>query len=456
MRDRIKAHIGDIGLLSVGALFGLAAPPLIVLLVVSVPTSLVAGFGLVLFAGVVLTSRALARLQRRRLADGSNAEVSMVFLNAEIIADAKKHGEDPGGAVSGWRPVAFYRVLPQRKTAGPKGFAGSIRHGLAWLRAVVADPQTWRDFAWLLLQFVVGLGSFVVVVGLWLGAIEGVAAPVLLALLPKPTSFDPVVLEVTGRSGPWVWALVPVGLGLAFLTVKVARLLVERQEQMGAWLLGPRLQDLMEARLRGLVSTRTAVVDASSAELRRIERDLHDGAQARLISVAMSLGVAEDVIDADPASAKALLAEARVDAGTALTELRHLVRGIHPPVLADRGLSGAVQALVLTSKLPVDLDLRLERRLKPPVEAAAYFVIAESLVNAIRHSGAHRVKISVVDLGGMLTISVHDDGRGGADPERGTGLLGIQRRLSAFDGSLHVTSPIGGPTMLDMELPCAA
>jgi signal transduction histidine kinase len=170
----------------------------------------------------------------------------------------------------------------------------------------------------------------------------------------------------------------------------------------------------------------------------------------------MSLGVAEDVIDADPAGAKALLAEAKAGVGAALSELRQLVRGIHPPVLADRGLAGAVRALALNSAFPVDLDLRLDRRLTAPVESAAYFAIAESLVNAIRHSNARRIRITLADEGTTLSITVHDDGRGGAQPSQGTGLLGIRRRLAAFDGTLHISSPPGGPTVLAMELPCVS
>ena len=174
----------------------------------------------------------------------------------------------------------------------------------------------------------------------------------------------------------------------------------------------------------------------------------------RLVAMSMSLGMAEDVIDADPAGAKAMLAEARVSAGAALSELRDLVRGIHPPVLADRGLVGAVRALALSSSIPVDLDLRLDRRLAVSVESTVYFVVAEALTNAIRHSGAGRVLITMTDDGSTLRVTVRDEGRGGADPSRGSGLRGIQRRLSTFDGRLRISSPPGGPTVLDMELPC--
>src|SRR4029453_16308871 len=154
------------------------------------------------------------------------------------------------------------------------------------------------------------------------------------------------------------------------------------------------------------------------------------------VALTMNLGMAEDVIDTDPTGAKALLTEARASARAALSELRDLVGGIPPRA--------------------VGLDVRLDRRLSAPVYSAGYFVVAESLANAVRHSGAHRIQVSVVDAGSALRITVRDDGLGGADPSRGTGLRGIQRRLSAFDGTLRIASPPGGPTVLEMKLPCAS
>jgi signal transduction histidine kinase len=322
--------------------------------------------------------------------------------------------------------------------------------------ALLRDRSTWRDLAWLVSQFAFGLFGVAAGFGLWLGALECVTAPLLRVLLPTRTSFDPAVLELTGRSGPLTWLLVPVGVGLGFLAYRVPRRLLNGQARLAAALLGPTSSARLAARVDRLTATRAAAVDDSAAELRRIERDLHDGAQVRLVAVRMNIGMAQNLMEADPAAAKALMAEASASAGTALTELRDLVRGIHPPVLADRGLAGAVQALALASAVPVELDLRLERRLSAPVESAAYFVLAESLANAIRHSGAGAVRITVADEGTALRLTVHDDGRGGADAARGTGLRGIQRRLSAFDGSLRITSPAGGPTTLEMELPCAS
>jgi signal transduction histidine kinase len=411
--DRFRDRVRELRWLAVGAAIGLPAPVLLVLVAAAVPASLAAGLGLALFAAAVWACRRLAGAQRRRVA-----------------------------AVLGGPVPSPYAPLP---AGGP-----------ARLRAVVRDPATWRDLLWLPCQFVAGLGGLVLSATLWLAAAECVAAPALRAAWPEAAGFDPAVLEWTGRSRPLAWALVPVGLALAVLAYRLPRHLIRGQARLAGALLEPTAAARLAARVDRLTATRAAAVDASAAELRRIERDLHDGAQARLVVLAMHLGVAEDVIDADPAGAKALLTEARAGAGAALTELRGLVRGIHPPVLADRGLAAAVHALTLGSAVPVELDLRLERRLVAPVESAAYFATAEALTNAIRHSGAERVRVSLVDAGSAVHITVSDDGRGGADPSRGTGLLGIRRRLSAFDGSLRVSSPPGGPTVLEMALPCGS
>jgi signal transduction histidine kinase len=235
-----------------------------------------------------------------------------------------------------------------------------------------------------------------------------------------------------------------------------ARWYIVAEGWVAARLLAPTGAALLAARVEKLAETRAAVVDASAAELRRIERDLHDGAQARLVALAMNLGMAEDLFETRPETARAMLAEARADARSAMGELRDLVRGIHPPILSDRGLPGAVLALSIVSSIPVDLDVRLDRRLSAPVEAAAYFAVAELVANAIKHSGASTVRVAVEDADTRLVIRVHDDGCGGASFSGGGGLVGIRRRLAAFDGTLRVTSPAGGPTLVEMELPCGS
>ncbi len=235
----------------------------------------------------------------------------------------------------------------------------------------------------------------------------------------------------------------------------------------GAWLvprtIGAHLRAVFDpvpdtdlaGRVQRLTETRGHAVDAAAAELRRIERDLHDGAQARLVALGMNLRAVERVLPGSPNAALALVAEARETSVRALNELRDLIRGICPPVLADRGLGHAVHALVLDTPLPTTLEIDLPGRPTPPVESACYFAIAEALANAVKHAGARSAQIRVQHSAGLLRIEVSDDGIGGADPALGTGLLGVERRLGTFDGILAVNSPPGGPTIVVMEVPCA-
>jgi signal transduction histidine kinase len=206
----------------------------------------------------------------------------------------------------------------------------------------------------------------------------------------------------------------------------------------GRLLLAPTRKSQLALRVTQLTRTRTETVDAQAAELRRIERDLHDGAQARLVSLAMSIGMAEDLIGRDPDGAKALLVEARESSVLALSELRDLVAGIHPPILAERGLDGAIRALAMAL----------------PVESALYFAASEALANVARHSGAASAWIELESTGTHLRLTVGDRGRGGASIEAGTGLRGVERRLSALDGTLALSSPSGGPTVVLLEIPC--
>jgi signal transduction histidine kinase len=209
-------------------------------------------------------------------------------------------------------------------------------------------------------------------------------------------------------------------------------------------------------RVQTLTQTRRDAVDTAAAELRRIERDLHDGAQARLVAVGMSLQAAERLFPTSPEAALALVAEAKESSSRALTELRQLVRGIYPPVLADRGLADAVRALALDAPLPVELDIDLPATIELPVASAVYFSVAEALANVTKHAGARSVRIHISQASGLLRAQVTDDGSGGADPARGTGLAGVERRLAAFDGILAVNSPPGGPTIVVIEVPCAS
>jgi signal transduction histidine kinase len=223
----------------------------------------------------------------------------------------------------------------------------------------------------------------------------------------------------------------------------------------GLVLLGATEREGMAERIDVLTATRSGAVDAQAAELRRIERDLHDGAQARLVALAMDLGMAREKLGADPRAAEALVAEAHEEAKRALVELRDLARGIHPAVLTDRGLAAALASLAGTGAVAVDLETSIAERPPPAIEAAAYFVVAEALANAAKHSAAERVRVRVARVGDRLLIEVADDGRGGADPA-GEGLLGLRRRVEALDGRLEVADGPDGGTIVRAELPCGS
>jgi signal transduction histidine kinase len=260
------------------------------------------------------------------------------------------------------------------------------------------------------------------------------------------------------RPSPWYAALTGAG-PQGYVPVLLAAFLFLA---FGLWLvprtLGARgaLVGRLTSRVQRLSETRTDAVDTAAAELRRVERDLHDGAQARLVALGMSLRAAERLIETSPKAALALVGEARAMSSRALTELRDLVRGIHPPVLADRGLGDAVRALTLETPVATRLDIDLPGRLAAPVESALYFAVAEVLANAAKHAQAQMVEIHMRHTGDVLRIAVTDDGIGGADPAKGSGLQGVERRLGTFDGILAVNSPPGGPTIVVIEVPCAS
>jgi signal transduction histidine kinase len=219
-------------------------------------------------------------------------------------------------------------------------------------------------------------------------------------------------------------------------------------------LLGPSRVTALEHRVETLTESRAGVVDAADAERRRIERDLHDGAQQRLVSLAMNLGLARAELGDLPENARRVITEAHEEAKEALAELRHLVRGLHPAILEDRGLDAALSGLAARSPVPVRLDVHVPERAPATEEAVAYFVVSEALANIAKHSGATRAEVGVRRDGDVLRVTITDDGTGGADPSRGTGLAGLAQRVRSVDGSLSISSPPGGPTVIAAELPC--
>jgi signal transduction histidine kinase len=221
-------------------------------------------------------------------------------------------------------------------------------------------------------------------------------------------------------------------------------------------LLGPSRTVELERRVERLAESRAGVLDAADAERRRIERDLHDGAQQRLVSLAMNLGLARQNLADWPEPARQVIIGAHEEAKLALTELRALVRGLHPAVLDDRGLDAALSGIAARAPLPVRLSVDVPQRVSPTLEAVAYFVVSECLTNIARHAGAATAEIGVQRDGGLLRIRVEDDGAGGADPARGTGLASLAQRARSVDGNLRLESPAGGPTVITVELPCGS
>jgi signal transduction histidine kinase len=309
------------------------------------------------------------------------------------------------------------------------------------VKRLVTDPATWRDQLWLVLNVPVGFFLGVLPLVLLVSGVECVLTPI--------TWWIPLVTRENA------FAAFPIGVACLVALVWLTPRIQQLHGRFHHALLGPPRNSELATRVRRLTETRADAVDSSAAELRRIERDLHDGAQARLVAMGMNLGAAERLLDENPAAARALLVEAREASAAALQELRNLVRGIHPPVLSDRGLGDAVRALALASPLRVEVEVDLSGRLDPPVESAAYFAVAELMTNATKHGGAAQIWVDLAYADNRLRMTVADDGNGGADPARGTGLRGVERRLGTFDGTIFVSSPLGGPTVVTMEVPCA-
>jgi signal transduction histidine kinase len=326
-------------------------------------------------------------------------------------------------------PIADPYLPPPWADGGQAG----LRRRLNWL---LTDQATWRDLLWVTVDGCAG----------W-----------LLPLLPAGL----LVLGVVGVVAPYAsFSIRVLAVGAAALGLWASPWLLRGYGVFARSTLAPTRRAELALRVRHLAETRTEALDTSAAEIRRIERDLHDGAQARLVAMGMTLDAAGQLVDTNPEAARALLFEARDASVKALTELRALVRGIHPPVLADRGLADAIQALALDSPMRIHLASDLRGRPPAPIESAAYFAVSELLANVSKHAEARQTWIDLRYTDGMLRIGVTDNGRGGADPalkgggEVGGGLRGIERRLAPFDGVLAVSSPLGGPTAVTMEIPC--
>ncbi|WP_406266782.1 sensor histidine kinase [Streptomyces sp. NBC_00191] len=374
-----------------------------------------------------------------------------VFTTPAVLTLVRAHANQRRLLAARWSSLRIpvpYRPFPRDLRTG---VIGQVERCTLMLK----DPATWRDMQWLLVDMTAG--AIVAILSPAL-VLDGIFGLLLLTGLWKP---------IVEADGTYWYAFVPVDswttaglaalLGVVWLTVAMNAntLLVRSHFRLTRAMLAPNHERELEQRIDRLTETRHDALDTSAAELRRIERDLHDGAQARLVAMGMNLGTIEALIEKDPAQAKELISKARESSAEALTELRDLVRGIHPPVLAERGLGDAVKALALRLPVSTEVDVELPGRADAPVESAAYFAVSETLTNTVKHAGADRIWVDLTYSGGSLRIAVTDNGKGGATIGTGSGLSGIERRLGTFDGVLAVSSPAGGPTMVTMEIPCA-
>ncbi|MEV4097764.1 sensor histidine kinase [Streptosporangium saharense] len=337
-----------------------------------------------------------------------------------------------------------------------RGWAAWHRRRAAKLLGVPADGRAggWRDLAWALAHVVVGFPLGLAAL-MCLGNIlvAAVALPLWWAFPDdaRPTLFP--FLDV--RVGDWETALAGGSVQIAVLGAAawwVLPALARLHARLCLAMLARSAHERLTERVEVLTRSRVGVVDAHGAELRRIERDLHDGTQARLVAIAMQLGLARE--SDDPDTVATLLRRAHETTEEAMAELRAVLQTIYPPILADRGLDGALTALAARSGVPVRVELAGLGALPATVEAVAYYVIAEALTNVTKHAAATRAALRVERDGDVLSIEVTDDGRGGADETRGTGISGIRRRVAALDGTVRLDSPPGGPTTLTVWMPC--
>lgn len=397
------------------ALTGLAVYEGLLLLWVSLVVCLCCvGIGIPLLPGALNAVRKDARTQRRLAGEWSGVRVESSYL------------PEPAGA------------------PGP-----------VWKRAhrMLGDGATWRDLLWTLVNPLVGPLLALLPAAAVLGGLWGLSLPFVWDGLPESWNgiwftFIPVDSQGT--------AILAAALGLVELAAGLALLPRLMLPLHGRWvrlMLGSTRAALTH-RVEHLASTRSDAMDMNNSELRRIERDLHDGAQVRLVALGMTLSAAESLIERNPEAVRALLAEAKENSVKALNELRDLVHGVHPPLLADRGLVDAVRTLALELPMRIHVTGSVAGRLPAPVESAAYFAIAELLSNVTKHAKASEATVDIRHSDHSLRVAVHDSGVGGADPRNGTGLAGVERRLAAFDGLLVVTSPVGGPTSAAFEIAC--
>jgi signal transduction histidine kinase len=354
-------------------------------------------------------------------------------------------------AVHRYRLQTIGLEVPRQPVAGS-------RWTVAGLAAYLRSPATWRQLGYHLLAAPALAAAAIVVCATWLSGLAGTLIYVYAwwrrGVLRQGGPAGTVAHLHQGLFTPLDTYVTVAGIALLVAAPFLTAALVALDARAARALLGPSRAEELEHRVEHLTQTRSGAVDAADAERRRIERDLHDGTQQRLVALAMRLGMARaDTTDA--AQAHQVIAEAHEETKAALAELRDMIRGLHPVVLEDRGLDAALSGIAARLPVPVRLTVDLPRRPAASIEAVAYFVVSESLTNITKHAQASQAEVVVQRAGDRLHIIVSDDGVGGADPARGTGLTGLAKRAAAVDGTFEIASPPGGPTLIPVELPCA-
>lgn len=348
-----------------------------------------------------------------------------------------------GAMFERWRVRVFLGLrLPNAYRQIPEG--GILRR--SW--AAATDPAVWRDLMYVLLLFPLGIVEFVVTVTL-----VSVTGGLLFAPLGVYWGED---IVIGSHSLGWGESLIFSALGVVAAVAFSAflQLMASAHREFARMLLGPSSRAALQQQVKTLSRTRTGVVEAMLAERRRIERDLHDGVQQHLVHLAMNLGMAKERIDTDPTGAKELITSAHEEAKRTISDLRNTVRGIHPAVLTDRGLDAAISAVASNIPIPTTVNIELDERFQPIIESTAYFVAVEAMTNIIKHAEATEIVVTIRLVDDKLVVEVLDNGKGGADPQNGTGLIGLASRVEALDGTLSISSPAGGPTILKAEIPC--
>ncbi|MER7504032.1 histidine kinase [Nonomuraea pusilla] len=337
----------------------------------------------------------------------------------------------------------FTRVQRSRIAAFLGTRIPPVRTPVSW-----RSPATWRQVGYHLLSPLVSLLAAALVALAWGAALVG-----LLAFIPPQVQPPPLEFPLDLRRPAVVAAFMGAGLVCLLLAPVLARAMAALDLSVARTLLGPSRAELGQ-RIETLTESRAGVIDAADAERRRIERDLHDGAQQRLVSLAMNLGLARATLTDLPEPARLAIEQAHEEAKQALKELRDFVRGLHPAVLNDQGLDAALSGVAARTPVPVRLRVDIADRASPTIEAVAFFVVSEALTNIAKHASATRAEVRVRRAGERLLVSVTDDGRGGAALDRGTGLRGLAQRIRSVDGTFELSSPPGGPTTIEVELPC--